>query len=162
MKCRHCNNELTYDMIDLGFAPPSNAYLERDDLSKPERYYPLRVKVCDKCWLVQTEDYAQADELFNSDYAYFSSTSSTWIEHARKYARMITDKLNLTEKSLVVEIASNDGYLLKNFVDWNIPCLGIEPTDSTAEAAKRLNIPVVKRFFGVSLAQELWKDMEKG
>ncbi|WP_319559825.1 class I SAM-dependent methyltransferase [Marispirochaeta sp.] len=161
MKCRHCNKELTYSLIDLGFAPPSNAYLEKKDLSKPEKYYPLRVKVCDHCWLVQTEDYAQADELFNADYAYFSSTSSTWLEHARSYARMITGKLNLSEKSLVVEIASNDGYLLKNFVEWNIPCYGIEPTDSTAEAAKRFNIPVIKRFFGESLAQELAQDRKK-
>ncbi len=155
MKCRHCKNDLNYNLIDLGFAPPSNAYLEKTDLNKPEKYYPLRVKVCEKCWLVQTEDYAQADELFNSEYAYFSSTSSTWLEHARSYTEMIAKKVGLSENSLVIEIASNDGYLLKNFVERNIPCLGIEPTNSTAEAAMKLNVPVIKKFFGESLAQDL-------
>lgn len=155
MKCRHCGTPLTYTFLDLGFAPPSNAYLNEADLSKPEKYYPLKIKVCDQCWLVQTEDYAQADELFNSDYAYFSSTSTSWLAHAEVYARNITEQLSLGPESLVIEVASNDGYLLKNFVNAGIPCLGIEPTASTAEAAEALGISVLREFFGESLGRKL-------
>ena len=89
MKCRHCGTPLKHRFVDLGFAPPSNAYLDAEDLSNPEVHYPLRVKVCHRCWLVQTEDYARAEELFSPDYAYFSSTSSSWLEHAAGYVRMI-------------------------------------------------------------------------
>ncbi len=155
MKCRHCRTELIHTFIDLGFAPPSNAYLTASDLTKPERYYPLKVKVCEQCWLVQTEDYAQADELFNADYAYFSSTSKGWLAHAADYATEITQRLQLNKQSLVIEVASNDGYLLKNFVETNIPCLGIEPTASTAAAAEKLGIPVLQAFFGEALANRL-------
>ena len=155
MKCRHCGASLTHTFLDLGFAPPSNAYLTQADLSKPEKYYPLKIKVCDQCWLVQTEDYAQADELFSPEYAYFSSTSSGWLAHAKRYAEKMTHELGLHAKSLVIEVASNDGYLLKNFVAAGIPCLGIEPTDSTAAAAEQLGIPVLREFFGESLGQQL-------
>ncbi len=155
MKCRHCGTPLTHTFLDLGFAPPSNAYLKETDLTKPEKYYPLKIKVCDECWLVQTEDYAQADELFNSDYAYFSSTSTSWLAHAECYARSITEQLSLSPKSLVIEVASNDGYLLKNFVAAGVPCLGIEPTVSTAEAAEKLGIPVLRDFFGECLGKKL-------
>ncbi|AWW44049.1 class I SAM-dependent methyltransferase [Polynucleobacter paneuropaeus] len=155
MKCRHCFSELNHTFLDLGFAPPSNSYLTKDDLTKPEKYYPLKVMVCDHCWLVQTEDYAQADELFDSEYAYFSSTSTGWLEHAKQYADMIIQELGLNEKSLVIELASNDGYLLKNFVEKKIPCLGIEPTASTAKAAKALGIPVLQDFFGEQLGKQL-------
>lgn len=155
MKCRHCQAKLVHTFIDLGFAPPSNAYLTKEDLNKPEKYYPLRVKVCDQCWLVQTEDYANADELFDDKYAYFSSTSTTWLEHAKAYAKKIISELELDQSSLVIEVASNDGYLLKNFVDASIPCLGIEPTASTADAAQKLGIPVIREFFGEKLAQSL-------
>lgn len=155
MKCRHCFSELTHTFLDLGFAPPSNAYLTKDDLIKPEKYYPLKVMVCDKCWLVQTEDYAQADELFDSEYAYFSSTSTGWLEHAKRYAEKMTQELGLNENSLVIEVASNDGYLLKNFVEKKIPCLGIEPTASTAKVAKELGIPVLQEFFGEKLGMQL-------
>jgi hypothetical protein len=139
----------------LGFAPPSNAYLTQADLSKPEKYYPLKIKVCDQCWLVQTEDYAQADELFSPEYAYFSSTSSGWLAHSKRYAEKMTHELGLNSQSLVIEVASNDGYLLKNFVAAGIPCLGIEPTDSTAAAAEQLGIPVLKEFFGEALGLKL-------
>ena len=122
MKCRHCGTPLNHTFLDLGFAPPSNAYLTQADLSKPEKYYPLKIKVCDHCWLVQTEDYAQADELFSPDYAYFSSTSSSWLAHARAYAEQMTQRLGLNGNSMVIEVASNDGYLLKNFVAAGIPC----------------------------------------
>ncbi len=155
MKCRHCSAPLEQTFLDLGFAPPSNAYLTREDLARPEKYYPLKVKVCGQCWLVQTEDYAQADELFSADYSYFSSTSTGWLAHASRYAEKMTQQLQLTQDSLVIEIASNDGYLLKNFVTAGIPCLGIEPTASTAAVAERLGIPVMREFFGEQLGKQL-------
>lgn len=155
MKCRHCGTPLEHTFLDLGFAPPSNAYLTEADLHRPEKYYPLKVKVCDQCWLVQTEDYAQADELFSPDYAYFSSTSSTWLAHAADYAEKMTAQLGLDSNSMVIEVASNDGYLLKNFVAAKIPCLGIEPTASTAKAAEKIGIPVLREFFGEVLGKRL-------
>jgi len=155
MKCRHCGKPLEHSFLDLGFAPPSNAYLIAEDLARPEKYYPLKVMVCDRCWLVQTEDYAQADELFSSDYAYFSSTSTGWLAHAALYAEKMIKELELDKDSMVIEVASNDGYLLKNFVAAGIPCLGIEPTASTAEAAMKLNIPVAQEFFGEQLGLRL-------
>nr|BDR96082.1 putativer C-methyltransferase [Mycobacterium intracellulare] len=155
MKCRHCDMALEHSFVDLGFAPPSNAYVYAELLSDPEVHYPLRVRVCHRCWLVQTEDYAQAEELFRADYAYFSSTSSSWLDHAADYARMITDRLQLGPESFVIEVASNDGYLLKNFVAAGIPCLGIEPTAGTAAAAEALGIPVMREFFGEALGRRL-------
>ena len=155
MKCRHCYTSLTHTFLNLGFAPPSNAYLSENDLSKPEKYYPLKVKVCNNCWLVQTEDYAQAEDLFNSEYAYFSSTSSGWLAHASKYAEMVISRLSLSTQSYVIEVASNDGYLLKNFLTADIPCLGIEPTDSTADAAEKIGVPVLRKFFGEKLGKDL-------
>jgi SAM-dependent methyltransferase len=155
MKCRHCRAELRHDFIDLGFAPPSNAYLTAADLARPETYFPLRVKVCDRCWLVQTEDHARADTLFDNSYAYFSSTSRTWLDHARRYSAQAIAKLGLGPRSQVTEIASNDGYLLRNFVAAGIPCLGIEPTASTADAAEALGIPVLRQFFGEALGRQL-------
>ena len=138
--------------------PPSNAYLSKEDLKKPEPKYPLRLLVCTNCWLVQTEDFVGRDELFNSDYAYFSSTSKSWLEHAAKYSKKIIPQLGLGPKSLVVEIASNDGYLLKNFMGEGISCLGIEPTASTAAAAEALGIPVMREFFGEKLGCTLAKE----
>lgn len=155
MKCRHCGSALEHTFLDLGFAPPSNAYLAAADLARPETYYPLKVKVCHHCWLVQTEDYAQADELFSPDYAYFSSTSSGWLAHAARYTQAMITQLGLNNTSHVIEVASNDGYLLKNFVAANIPCLGIEPTASTAVAAEQLGIPVLREFFGEALGKRL-------
>jgi SAM-dependent methyltransferase len=155
MKCRHCATPLAHCFLDLGFAPPSNAYIQPANVRAPELYYPLRLNVCDECWLVQTEDYAQADELFAADYAYFSSTSSSWLAHAAQYADDMTRRLALGANSFVIEVASNDGYLLKNFVKAGIPCLGIEPTDSTADAAEKLGVPVLRRFFGKELGEQL-------
>jgi len=163
MKCRHCQVPLEHVFLDLGFAPPSNAYLTAEDLKRPEKYFPLKVMVCDQCWLVQTEDYAQADELFSADYAYFSSTSSSWLAHAEKYSEDIINKLLLDQDSFVIEIAANDGYLLKNFVTRKITCLGIEPTESTASAAEKLGIPVLRDFFGENLAKKIalkWSDAD--
>jgi SAM-dependent methyltransferase len=155
MNCRHCGEALSHIFLDLGTAPPSNAYLSADDLKKPELYYPLRVLLCNSCWLVQTEDFARPDQLFASDYAYFSSTSPGFLRHAASYSRKMTDLLHLNKNSFVLEIASNDGYLLKNFVASGIPCLGIEPTASTATAAEKQGIPVIRRFFDAALAQSL-------
>lgn len=161
MHCRHCGKSLTHTLVDLGFAPPSNAFLTSLDLNKPEKYYPLKVKTCERCWLVQTEDYARAHELFCKDYAYFSSTSSSWLSHAKHYAKQIKQRLGLNKNSLVIELGSNDGYLLKNFLAMGIPCLGIEPTASTAEVAEQIGIPVLRDFFGEELGQQLAKDGKK-
>ena len=155
MNCRFCGTNLTHIFLDLGVAPPSNAYLTQESLSRPERDYPLRIRVCDKCWLVQTEDYAETGELFSAEYAYFSSTSTSWLAHAADYASKIILQLSLSKKSMVIEIASNDGYLLRNFVDAGVPCFGIEPTASTATVAEELGIPVLREFFGEALGQKL-------
>jgi hypothetical protein len=155
MKCRHCRTPLSHTFLDLGFAPPSNAYLTAADLKCAETYYPLRVQVCDNCWLVQTEGYTQADALFRQDYAYFSSTSTSWLVHAARFAQTMIFQLGLTQASHVIEVASNDGYLLKNFIAAGIQCLGIEPTASTASAAEKLGIPVLREFFGEALGKRL-------
>lgn len=155
MKCRHCGCELSLPFIDLGTAPPSNAYLTEADLSAPEKWYPLRVFVCTECWLVQTEDYAHRAELFSDDYAYFSSFSTTWLQHAEQYVLSAAQRFSLGKDSLVVEVASNDGYLLQYVKNCGIPCLGIEPTTSTANAARDRDIEVIEEFFGVKLARKL-------
>lgn len=153
--CRHCNDPLKHSFLDLGSAPPSNALLSPEQLFKPEIYYPLRVMVCESCWLVQTEDFATSEDLFQDDYPYFSSTSSTWLAHARAYSSEIIKKLRLDNDSFAIEVASNDGYLLRNFVEAGIPCLGIEPTNSTADTAEKLGIPVLREFFTESLGIQL-------
>ena len=158
MNCRHCGKPLQHTFLDLGFAPPSNAYLSEAELCAPEIYFPLKLKVCDSCWLVQTEDYAKAELFFSKDYAYFSSTSSSWLEHAARYAMNMTERLGLGADSFVIEVASNDGYLLKNFRAAGIPCLGIEPTASTAAAAEQLGIPVLREFFGEALGKQLARE----
>ncbi|TMV13510.1 class I SAM-dependent methyltransferase [Arenibacterium halophilum] len=155
--CRHCDTPLTLPFLDLGHAPPSNAYLAPEGLSRPELTFPLRLAACPECRLVQTEDFADADQLFTDDYAYFSSTSQGWLAHAAAYVQMITDRLGLSTDSHVIEVASNDGYLLKNFVAAGIPCLGVEPTKGTAEAARALGIPVEQAFFGAEMAENLPK-----
>lgn len=155
MKCRHCGNELKTLFLDLGHAPASNDYLLANELMQSEIYNPLRLFVCEECWLVQTDDYKKAEDLFKRDYAYFSSTSQSWLRHAADYCDMIESRLDLSASSFVIEVASNDGYLLKNFVAKGIPCLGIEPTDSTADAAKKLGVPVLRQFFGAETARAL-------
>lgn len=155
MNCRHCQTPLQHVFLDLGFAPPSNAYLTLADLHALELYFPLKLYVCEECWLVQTQDYARADELFTKNYAYFSSVSASWLEHAARYCQQIIQRLGLNGDSLVIEVACNDGYLLKNFIAASIPCLGIEPTDSTADAAETLGIPVMREFFSKLLAEKL-------
>lgn len=155
MNCRHCSEPLNHTFLDLGFAPPSNSYLSEAELNAPEIYFPLKLKVCDSCWLVQTEDYADAELFFSKDYAYFSSTSTSWLEHAKRYSHEMSERLGLDSESFVIEVASNDGYLLKNFVDAGVPCLGIEPTASTAAAAEQQGIPVLREFFGEALGKRL-------
>ncbi|WP_430449035.1 class I SAM-dependent methyltransferase [Rhodophyticola sp.] len=156
--CRHCGAPLSHIFADLGFAPPSNAYRAPEDLNRPETTFPLRVRVCDQCFLVQTEDFTDAETLFSADYAYFSSTSKGWLAHAASYCAMVTDRFGLDGSSFVVELASNDGYLLKNFVAEQVHCLGIEPTARAAAAAEACGVPTLQRFFGkelgVSLAAE--------
>lgn len=155
MKCRHCGARLRLPFIDLGAAPPSNSYLTREQLRAPEKWYPLQVLVCENCWLVQTEDYVGASELFTDDYAYFSSISTTWLDHARNYVAAMTDRLKLGPRSLVAEIAANDGYLLQYVRERGIPCYGVEPTKSTAAAARQKGLHIIEAFFGKELAAEL-------
>lgn len=155
MKCRHCGSPLQLPFLDLGSAPPSNAYLSEATLRAPETWFPLRLLVCETCWLVQTEDHAGREALFTDDYAYFSSFSSSWLTHAKAYVEAMRERLGLTAASRVVEIASNDGYLLQYVQAAGIPCYGVEPTASTAAAARAKGIAVVERFFGVALADEL-------
>ncbi|MEY2685627.1 MAG: hypothetical protein RJA09_2772 [Pseudomonadota bacterium] len=155
MACRHCGKPLHHTLADLGSAPPSNAYLAVEHLRRPESWYPLRVMVCDQCWLVQTEDFTAADQLFDADYAYFSSYSASWLTHAERYVAGVSDRFHLGPNSQVVEVASNDGYLLQFVQQRGIPCLGVEPTASTAAAARTRGVPTVERFFGTALAHEL-------
>jgi hypothetical protein len=155
MKCRHCGTELRLPFLDLGSAPPSNAYLTEAALHGPETWYPLRLLVCESCWLVQTEDHAGREQLFDADYAYFSSYSSSWLAHAKAYVQAMRERFQLGALSNVVEVAANDGYLLQYVKQAGIPCYGIEPTTSTAVAARKLGIEIVERFFGVTLAREL-------
>jgi hypothetical protein len=151
--CRHCRSPLAESMLDLGFAPPSNAYL--DDLNRPEVYLPLKLQVCTDCWLVQTGFDIDAASVFSSDYAYFSSTSSSWLAHAERFTDMIVNRLSLDSHSHVVEVASNDGYMLRNFVKRGIPCQGVEPSASIAAVAEAQGIPVVRAFFGESLGRNI-------
>ena len=155
MKCRHCAHPVTLPFLDLGSAPPSNAYLSPAALNAPEVWYPLRLLVCQHCWLVQTEDHAGREALFDADYAYFSAFSSSWLAHSRRYVTEMRTRFGLGPHSCVVEVAANDGYLLQYVQADSIPCYGIEPTASTAAAARGRGIEIVERFFGVALAREL-------
>ena len=142
-------------LIDLGSAPPSNAYLTPLTMRRPEKWFPLKVLVCESCWLVQAEAYSRAAELFNEEYAYFSSFSAIWLAHAKRYLQAVVERFGLNCASHVVEVASNDGYLLQYVKDRGIPCLGIEPTAGTAAAARLKGIETLEAFFGVDLAQRL-------
>ncbi len=161
MQCRFCNNILSYEFIDLANAPPSNSFLTKEQLNEPEVFYPLKLYVCDKCFLVQIDEYKKSDDIFNKDYVYFSSFSTTWLEHAKKYVDMITDRLGLNAASNVMEIASNDGYLLQYFLEKQIPCLGIEPSANTAQAARKKGIETLEEFFSAEFAARLAKKGKK-
>lgn len=155
MRCRHCAADATLELVDLGSAPPSNAYLTAEGLRAPEVWLPLRVVVCEVCWLAQTEDFARADQLFSPDYIYFSAYSTSWLAHSERYVEEMVSRFGLDADSHVVEVAANDGYLLQYVKARGIPCTGIEPTASTAAAARERGIPIVEAFFGVELAEEL-------
>ena len=157
-KCRHCESNLEDVVIDLGHQPPSNAYLKAEDQNKQEISYPLKVFLCKNCWLVQLPVHASSKDLFTDDYAYFSSTSKSWCNHARDFVQKSISKLKLNEKKFVVEIASNDGYLLQYLKEKNIPCIGIEPTKATADASEKKGIKTIKRFFNSLLADEILKE----
>lgn len=153
--CRHSGSPLEHMVIDLGHQPPSNSYLTSDQLNLPEITYPLKVFVSTDSWLVQIPEHAAAEQLFNSDYAYFSSTSSSWCSHAERFVSLAVKRLGLEAGSHVVELASNDGYLLQYVKQRGISCLGIEPTHSTAQASRSKGIETIESFFGSSLAEEL-------
>ncbi len=157
MKCRFCQTELCQVLVDLTSAPPSNSFLSLEELNMPEIFYPLKVYVCDSCFLVQLEEFKTFDSIFNNSYVYFSSYSISWLEHARRYTHMMVDRFGFSENSQVIEIASNDGYLLQFFKELNIPVLGIEPTKNTAEVARAKGIESINDFFGRKLATELVK-----
>ncbi|MCO8311485.1 class I SAM-dependent methyltransferase [Pseudomonas mandelii] len=155
MNCRGCAAPLSLPLIDLGTSPPSNAYVRADQLEQAEHWVPLKVAVCQQCWLVQTEDYTSADSLFDAEYAYFSSFSSTWLAHAERYVAEMVERFDLTADSRVVEIAANDGYLLQYVAGRGIPCLGVEPTRSTAQAAREKGLEIRELFFGRDTAAQL-------
>jgi 2-polyprenyl-3-methyl-5-hydroxy-6-metoxy-1,4-benzoquinol methylase len=155
MKCRFCKNTLTQEFVDLGFSPTSNSYLKASNLNEPETFYPLRIMVCEKCFLVQIDEFAKHDEIFNSEYAYFSSFSTSWLAHAKAYTKMMIARFGFNDTTQVVEIASNDGYLLQYFKEQGLQVLGVEPTANTAAAAKEKGIESIIDFFTVRLAKKL-------
>ncbi len=155
MQCRFCNTELEHIFIDLVNSPASNSFLSPEQLNEPEVFYPLKVYTCHQCFLVQVDECKKSDAIFNSDYAYFSSYSSSWLQHAKKYTGMMIERFGFNEQSQVIEIASNDGYLLQYFKEKNIPVMGIEPTANTAEVAIGKGIKTIVEFFGTELADRL-------
>ncbi|MBK6352580.1 MAG: methyltransferase domain-containing protein [Saprospiraceae bacterium] len=154
-QCRHCKSPLNIEFVDLGFSPPSNSFLKKEALLQPEVYYPLRIMVCGQCYLVQIEEYASHAAIFNSDYAYFSSYSSSWLAHAKTYVESMVERFGFNSDAQIVELASNDGYLLQYFKELDIPVLGIEPTANTARVAVEKGIKTVVDFFGTRLANQL-------
>ena len=155
MNCRFCQTKLINQFVDLGFSPPSNAFLTIGQLNQPEIFYPLKIMVCEKCFLVQIDEFAKHDEIFNADYAYFSSFSSSWLAHCKAYVMMMNERFGYNTESQIIEIASNDGYLLQYFKEQGIPVLGIEPTANTAKVAQEKGIDSIVEFFGVKLAKQL-------
>lgn len=155
MKCRHCGAPLGLTMLDLGHAPPSNAFLAADQLRQPETWYPLQVRVCESCWLAQTLDTGVNGALFGDDYVYFSAYSGSWLAHAQAYVQAMVARFGLDSDSRVVEVAANDGYLLQYVLQAGIPCYGVEPTAGTAAVARGRGLEIVTEFFGVALAERL-------
>lgn len=155
MRCRHCQAKLDLLLVDLGSSPPSNAYLDGSSLDQPEVRYPLRVLVCESCWLVQTHDFTEAQVLFDADYAYFSGFSTSWLAHCKAYCDDMMQRLGLGSSSQVVEVAANDGSLLHCFNQAGVGCLGVEPTASTAAAAREKGLAIIEAFFGIDLAKQI-------
>lgn len=153
--CRACNTPLQHTFADLGLSPISNAFVKAEDASRGEMFYPLHALVCHHCWLVQLQDVARAEAHFHDDYVYFSSFSTSWLDHAQRYVNAMIPRLGLNAHSRVMEIASNDGYLLQYFVRAGVPCLGIEPTANTAAAAREKKVESREMFFGRGSAQQL-------
>jgi SAM-dependent methyltransferase len=153
-RCRFCDAPLTHQVVDLGMSPLCESFVPEDKLNDMEPFYPLSVKVCEQCYLMQLDQYVSPEQIF-SEYAYFSSFSDSWLEHAADYTAMIIERLGLTEDGFVVELASNDGYLLRNFVERKIPCLGVEPAANVARAAEELGIPTLVEFFGADMAKRM-------
>ena len=158
MNCRHCNTPLSHVFIDLGEQPPSNSFLSETLLKEPEATYPLKIFTCPECFLVQVDEHKKSSEIFSREYVYFSSFSSSWLDHARRYTEMAADRFGLDRDSLVVEVASNDGYLLQFMKEKGIPCFGVEPSLATAEAAAKKGIESVTEFFGRTLAERLVRE----
>jgi SAM-dependent methyltransferase len=154
MKCRHCKTELKHVFADLSYSPVSNAMLSDGQLNEPESYYPLKIFVCDNCYLVQVDEMQKADKIFDEEYTYFSSFSKSWLKHARDYVDMMIDRFGFNDNSLILEIASNDGYLLQYFKEQNVPVLGVDPTANTASEAEKKGIKTIIDFFGSKLATE--------
>jgi SAM-dependent methyltransferase len=155
--CRFCGTDLEHRVVDLGMSPLCESYVAAEDLDRMEPFYPLHVWVCQRCFLVQLNEYVAAEDIF-TEYAYFSSYSSSWLDHANDYVAMITERLGLGSNSLVVELASNDGYLLQYFVERGIPCLGIEPAANVAAVAIERGVPTDVSFFGAERAKQLTAD----
>ena len=154
-KCRHCGTEMPLTFVDLGLSAVANSYVPIDKADEPEPKYPLHTRVCENCWLVQVDEDVPPEKIFTGDYAYFSSFSDSWLAHMKAYADMVTERFGLGPDSFVIEIASNDGYLLKNFVAAGIPVLGIEPSGSVAAAAEKAGVPTLVEFFGERIATTL-------
>lgn len=158
-ECRFCKTELTVSFCDLGMSPLSNSYLKKENLDRMEPFYPLHAYVCEKCLLVQLEEFESPENIF-SDYAYFSSYSDSWLKHCEDYVSKMTERFGLNESSHVVEVASNDGYLLQFFKDRGVPITGVEPAANVAKVAQEKGIPTEVRFFGLDTAKYLVE--EKG
>lgn len=158
MRCRHCDSSAALPIIDLGSTPPSNSLLTKETLGRTERTYPLRVFVCENCWLVQTEDVLEAEKLFDSGYPYFSGYSKTWVEHCKNYAVSMADRFSLSSSATVVEVATNDGTLLQFFHEMGMNCVGIEPTSSTAEVARAKGLDIIVEFLTKEMAERVRDD----
>ena len=160
MNCRFCKEELKDVFFDLINSTASNSFLTKEELNEPETFYPLKVYTCANCFLVQVDEYKKSDAIFDSNYVYFSSYSTSWLAHAKQYTDMMTERFGYNEESLVIEVASNDGYLLQYFKEKNIPVMGIEPTANTAEVAMGKGIKTVIEFFGTELADRFANDWD--
>lgn len=159
--CRFCGAALNHTVVDLGKSPLCESFLTQQQLLEPEAFYPLKAVVCDQCFLVQVEEFVSGKEIFCGEYAYFSSYSDSWLAHAASYVEMITERLGIDGRSQVIELASNDGYLLRNFVQKGIPCLGIEPAANVAASARELGVPTLVEYFGVETAHYVAKEYPK-
>jgi len=154
MNCRHCKDELIHVFADLNYSPISNAMLSQVQLLEPENYFPLKIFVCSNCFLVQVNEMEKAEKIFDEEYTYFSSFSSSLLNHSKKYVEMMIDRFGYNEQSQIIEIASNDGYLLQYFKEKNIPVLGIDPAANTAKVAQEKGIDTVVKFFGTEFVQK--------